>query len=246
MRSAGAVCLLLAACASAPQQHTWDSPEAAVRGLLDGLQDRRSCEELLGAEGCELISHDADDADDFATMRQLAQQELQFADADGGRKIALLGSEHWPLPLPLVRDGDRWRFDIAAARDEIRSRRIGGDELQAIASLQDFVDEHQQSAPQAPAACRWGPMPGYRFRVLEAQGEHAPGGARSYLDEAGKLGHGFAVIAWPEDYGSSGVMTFQVNQIGIVFEKDLGAGTAAAAEQIARYDPDPSWDPVGQ
>ncbi|MGA3159157.1 MAG: DUF2950 domain-containing protein [Steroidobacteraceae bacterium] len=84
------------------------------------------------------------------------------------------------------------------------------------------------------------PFHGYYFRILTAQGSHAPGGAASYL--AGeRLAHGFALIAYPATYGNSGVMTFVVNQLGIVFEKDLGPDTARLAGQIEAYDPDASW-----
>jgi hypothetical protein len=91
-----------------------------------------------------------------------------------------------------------------------------------------------------------GPVPyhGYYFRMLTAQGPAAPGGARSYLDADGRATRGFAVLAWPATYGNSGVMSFVVNQQGIVFERDLGPETAAAAEAIQAYDPDGNWTPT--
>ena len=88
------------------------------------------------------------------------------------------------------------------------------------------------------------PYHGYVYRLLTGQGAHAPGGARSYLDGDGRLSRGFAVLAWPATYGNSGVMTFQVNQLGIVFEKDLGDVTEQAARSIAAFDPDESWKPT--
>lgn len=92
-----------------------------------------------------------------------------------------------------------------------------------------------------------GPQPfhGYHFRILEAQGPSAPGGARSYLDKKGRLTQGFGAIAWPAKHGNSGVMTFQVNQQGIVFQKDLGPETETAVSAITAYDPDESWHPTG-
>lgn len=84
------------------------------------------------------------------------------------------------------------------------------------------------------------PYHGYRFRLLTAQGPHAQGGAQDYR-ENGKLIRGFALVAYPASYGSSGVMTFLVNQDGVVLEKDLGKKTAKIASGITRYDPDPSW-----
>ena len=87
------------------------------------------------------------------------------------------------------------------------------------------------------------PYHGYYYRMLTAQGEHAPGGAKSYLND-GHMSKGFAALAYPAEYGNSGIMTFLVNQSGILFQKDLGDETAKAAAAITAYDPDDTWDPV--
>jgi len=245
MKTAVTVLLLLSACATT-EPRTYATPEAAVQGLLDGLHDRRTCEDLLGPGGCDLLAGDATDEADFAAMRSLLAQGLSFEDTGDGRKIALLGEEHWRLPLPLVHVDGRWRFDVPAGREELRCRRVGGDELLALAALHEFVDSQAQNPAHRAEDCRCGPMPGYSCRVLRGQGEHAAGGARSYVAKDGTLDGGFAVIAWPEDYGHSGVMTFQVNQLGIVYEKNLGPETATAAALIASFDPDLTWEPVAQ
>ncbi|WP_422001056.1 DUF2950 domain-containing protein [Reyranella sp.] len=82
---------------------------------------------------------------------------------------------------------------------------------------------------------------GYRFRLLYAQGPDAPGGAHDYLVNGRMIG-GFAVIAWPVVYDDTGVMTFMVNQDGVVYERDLGPDTEAAAAAINRFDPGKGWD----
>ncbi len=87
------------------------------------------------------------------------------------------------------------------------------------------------------------PYHGYYYRMLYAQGENANGGARDYFKD-GLLTEGFALVAWPADYGSSGVQTFIVNQDGIVFQKDLGEDTATAVEAIQSFDPDSSWTAI--
>ena len=87
------------------------------------------------------------------------------------------------------------------------------------------------------------PYHGYHFRLLTAQGPNAEGGALDYR-ENGKLTRGFALFAWPAAYGKSGVMSFLVNQAGVVLEKDLGPNTAKIASGVKRYDPDSSWKPV--
>jgi hypothetical protein len=81
---------------------------------------------------------------------------------------------------------------------------------------------------------------GYHYRMLYAQGPNAPGGARDYLVNDRMIG-GFAVIAWPVQYADTGVMTFMVGQDGIVYEKDLGPNTTAAAALIKSFNPDKTW-----
>jgi len=81
---------------------------------------------------------------------------------------------------------------------------------------------------------------GYHFRLLTSQGPDAKGGAYDYVVKDTLLG-GFAVVAWPSKHGVSGVMTFIVNQDGVVFEKDLGASTASAVAKITTFNPDKTW-----
>jgi hypothetical protein len=87
------------------------------------------------------------------------------------------------------------------------------------------------------------PFHGYLYKALPKAGPNAPGGPRSYV-EGGHMTRGFALLAYPVRYGASGVMTFQVNEQGIVFQKDLGPRTAEIAAGITEYDPNDSWDPV--
>jgi hypothetical protein len=84
---------------------------------------------------------------------------------------------------------------------------------------------------------------GYYYRILKAQGKDAEGGAFDYLVN-GKMILGFAMVAYPAQYGSSGIMTFIVNQNGIVYQKDLGKNTAKTAAAMKRYNPDKSWKKV--
>lgn len=84
---------------------------------------------------------------------------------------------------------------------------------------------------------------GYRYKLLTAQGAAAPGGAYDYR-VGGKLFGGFAALAWPVRYGDTGVKSFMVSHDGVVYERDLGAETAAEAARIVRFDPVPGWEPV--
>jgi hypothetical protein len=81
---------------------------------------------------------------------------------------------------------------------------------------------------------------GYHYRILKSQGADAKGGAYDYVVR-GKMIGGFALVAYPASYGSSGVMTFIINHDGVVYEKDLGPGTAAAAQKMTRFNPDRTW-----
>ncbi len=84
------------------------------------------------------------------------------------------------------------------------------------------------------------PYQGYYFRILKQQGPDADGGPRNYV-VGGHMTGGFALVGWPAAYGASGIMTFIVNQEGVVYQKDLGPDTAARAAAITRFDPDLSW-----
>jgi hypothetical protein len=87
------------------------------------------------------------------------------------------------------------------------------------------------------------PYHGYVYKILTAQGANAPGGARSYL-KGGRMTEGYALVAWPARYEDTGVMTFIVNQDGVVYQKNLGANTSAVAGAMKAYDPDSSWQKV--
>jgi hypothetical protein len=84
------------------------------------------------------------------------------------------------------------------------------------------------------------PYHGYYYRVLTGQGQNAPGGALSYVIK-GKMIGGFALVAWPAEYGNSGVMTFMVSHAGVVYQKDLGEDSETIAKRMMWFDPDHSW-----
>jgi hypothetical protein len=100
-----------------------------------------------------------------------------------------------------------------------------------------FVAEAEEEGYSADAKA---PYRGYYYRLLTAQGPAASGGARSYLVD-GALTKGFAVVAWPAQYRASGVMTFIVDQDGVVYQKDLGEETEKLALGLTAFDPDTTW-----
>jgi hypothetical protein len=87
------------------------------------------------------------------------------------------------------------------------------------------------------------PFNGYMFRILTSQGPHAPGRAKNYIVD-GKMSAGFAFVAYPVEYRSSGVMTFIVDKSGTIYEKDLGLDTTKLAQAMTAYDPDSTWHKV--
>ena len=106
-------------------------------------------------------------------------------------------------------------------------------EMLALATRGDYAVESTKAQP----------FHGYYYRILNRQGRHAPGGARNYIVN-GRMTGGFAFVAYPAEYRSSGVMTFIVNQDGTVYQKDLGQRTAIRARTITQYDPDATWQKV--
>jgi hypothetical protein len=87
------------------------------------------------------------------------------------------------------------------------------------------------------------PYHGYYFRILKAQGPDAPGGAHNCVVKDKLIG-GFGLVAWPAEYGVTGVHTFTVNQVGVVYEKDIAPVAGKAVPAITRFDPDRSWTKV--
>jgi hypothetical protein len=89
------------------------------------------------------------------------------------------------------------------------------------------------------------PFHGYYLKILTSQGMNAPGGRYSYIVNGNMIG-GFALVAYPAKYGSTGVMTFILGQQGRAYQKDLGPNTEAAAKAMMEYNPDPSWKPAAE
>jgi len=153
--------------------------------------------------------------------------------------------------VALDRNGDGVReyaqrfLSTAGKRDGLYWATAPGEEESPIGPL--IAQASREGYRDQKRGASSGVFHGYIYRILTAQGPNAPGGAYSYMANGRMIG-GFAVVAYPAAYGSSGVMTFVMNHDGVVFEKDLGPDTAAAAGRITRFDPDASWkrvDPAG-
>lgn len=145
----------------------------------------------------------------------------EYADKDRGDGVGVYAQRI--VSSPGKKDGLFWRDD----RDPSP---LG--ELAAEASTEGYRIDGQGA-----------PYHGYYFRILKGQGSNAPGGVLDYVVEDRMIG-GFALIAYPAEYGNSGVMTFVVNHAGTVYQKDLGPRTGSIARRITLFDPDQTWKKV--
>lgn len=274
------LCTALAVAAPATAQRAFPTPEAAVDALVDGLarSDYDEVRVVLGPDWRALIPSDVATGTDITDF--LAAWAKGHRVERAGDKARLVLNDGWTLPIPVVRSGDGWAFDVRAGVEEMRIRRIGRNELAAIQSMYAYLDAQREYAREDrngdgmleyarrfistpgkrdglywPSAEGEPPSPagplldtrdlkdgyhGYRFRILEAQGPAASGGARSYVSR-GHLANGFAMVAWPARYGETGVMSFMINHDGVVYQKNLGPSSAAVAGAMTRFDPDASW-----
>ena len=295
----GAVAIGLLAISVVPvlaaSQKTFATPEAAVDALIAANRGNTITKLLaiLGPDGAKLI-HSGDPVADRRGRKLFvaAYDEEHKLEREGDHKAALIvGKDEWPLPIPLVREHARWRFDTKAGADEILNRRIGRNELSVIEVCRAYIEAQREYAaeklgpggtaeyaqhfmskigqrdglywpvkageeesPLGPliararaAGYRPGtphprprPYYGYYFHILTQQGANAPGGEKDYIVD-GRMTGGFALIAYPAMYGDSGIMTFVVDQDGIIYQKNFGPDTPRIAAAITQYDPDGSW-----
>ena len=272
------VCVAVAAtvaCRSAkgPTQTTFASPEEGAKALIDVAKRGKLDElmKLLGPDAQPLV-----DATDPKTARQrrevfvvAAAEGWRLADNGPDGRVLVVGNESWPFPVPLVKDGSRWRFDSVAGVEEVQDRLIGRNELGAIRACRAYVIAQRIYARNGhdgkPAGL-------YAAALRSDAGKHnglywpaARGEKRSPLGDliadAGADGkspfhgyhfkilpprdaQGFALMAWPATYDVTGIMTFVIDQDGTVRQKDLGSDTAQAAAAITATSADATWDAV--
>jgi hypothetical protein len=152
-----------------------------------------------------------------------AQREYARSDRDGDGVLEYAQSI---LSTAGKKDGLYWSPELDGELSPLGP-------LVAVAQGEGYLrGNREKSGPQ--------PFHGYCFRILTRQGKHAPGGKYNYVINGNMIG-GFGLVAWPADYGNSGVMTFIINQQGQVYQKDLGRQTVSIAGKMDSYDPDPTW-----
>lgn len=273
----------------------FDTPQQAADALIAaaGKFDVTALIDIFGPAGEDIVlsgefAQDRQRAEDFAG-RAHEKTSVSIDPKNGNRAFLLVGDEDWPFPLPLVKSGQKWFFDSKAGRQELLYRRIGANELDAIAICRGYVEAQHEYALEPRAGYEahqyaqhivsptgehdglawrnpdgtWGgpigeniaeaieqgyssttePYHGYFFKILKGQGPAAPLGKMDYVVDGIMIG-GFALVAAPAEYGVTGVRTFIVSQDGVVYERDLGAGTLEAFNRMELFDPDKSWQPI--
>lgn len=288
--------MALPAIANATDAKVFDTPDAAAAAMVAALEKgtNEAIVELLGdAHNDELFTDDeAAERENRKKAFTAAKEQMSLREDDANTRTVLIGKQEWPVPFPIVKSDKGWSFDLEAGLYELLARRIGQNELAAIASLravvgaeedyraldrdgdevleyaQEFVSSpgkkdglywdlpegsNDPASPLLPFITEQGgylegresgdPLRGYDFRILTRQGEGAPGGRYDYVANGNMIG-GYGVIATPDDYGVTGIMTFVVNQQGKVYERDLGDDTGVKAAAIQEYDLDSGWKPA--
>jgi hypothetical protein len=268
-------------------QRLFASPDDAVKALRAATEakDKAALREIFGSQFDELATgdevQDANNAQKFARAMAEGCNPVK----EGDDKITLeVGTNNWPMPIPLVKADGQWRFDTAAGKEEIINRHIGKDELNAIGVCRAYVTAQQQysglnkeyavkfkSSPGKKDGLYWpssengpaspfGPLVaeahaegygnsqrggphsfhGYYFRILARQGKAAPGGKMNYMSR-GQLTGGYALVAYPEHWDQSGIMTFIINQDGKIYQRNLGEKTSRVAGTMKEYNPNSEW-----
>jgi len=286
--------LRTAAGAQAETQRRFTTAEEAVKSLVTAIRahDRKEMKAILGPGSRELIFSGDDMADRVGREKFLRAYDHQNAlqEESAERMTLCIGEDNWPMPIPIIKKGAAWVFDIQGGKQQILDRRVGRNELHIMDVLHAYVDaqheyaskklsgsgrvvfaqkivstkgkrdglywdakEGEEQSPLGPLVARasregyanpdLNPFHGYYFKILKGQGNSADGGAYNYVVKE-KMILGFALLAYPAEYGNSGIMTFMVNQEGNIYQRDLGKGTRRKAEAIKLFDPDTSWTRV--
>jgi hypothetical protein len=202
-------------------QPTYLSAQDAAGALFHALQsdDERAVQKVLGGDH-ELISCADAAADKLDRERfvQKYQQMHRLARQSDGSQVLYIGAENWPFPVPLVASNGVWRFDADAGAREVLFRRIGENETTVMQALLSGEVSGNKAVPYH----------GYYFRIVSSSPE------------------GFAAVAYPAAYRSSGVMTFVITPSKDIYEKDLGPGGARAAQTMREIRADSTWVPTDE
>ena len=256
----------------ATARSSFESPGAAAQEFAEAVRkgDKASMAAILGPDSGPLLNPGDTVAGGNERKAFIMAYDNQRLLVPAGPEAFTLevGATRWPLPLPIVKDGESWKFDAKGGMRELVLRRIGRNELGVLGALQGVVAAQQEysakfgayatrlrSDPGKQNGLYWETNPGEPespagplLAWAEAQG-YSPGGSqpapyRGYyfrrleVTDAKKQ---FAILAYPAEYGASGIMTFIVNQDGVIYRKNLGAETEKLQQEIEVFAPDGTW-----
>lgn len=220
------------------QMHRWRKMPDGGQILLVGADNFPFPIPLKKNEGGKWFFDTAAGREEILS-RRIGRNELAIIDVCGA--IADAQAEYFSQ----VHDGDKTKH-YAAKFISDRGKQNGlywksaeGQPESPLGPLAAFATSEGYSAKPDPHTA----FHGYYFRILKRQGASAPGGARDYIVD-GNMVNGFAFIAYPAQYGNSGVMTFAMNQDGVLLQKDLGRTTTETASAMDEFNPDAGWKPV--
>jgi len=230
------------------QPKTFASAGEAANALFEAAQreDEQALETILGA-GKEVTSS-SDDIQDKLEHEQFSQkyQEMhRLVREPDGSTILYIGAENWPFPIPLVAKNGAWHFDPETGRQEILFRKIGENEATTIGVCEEFAMAKNGSAVKAAS---YDPITQFAESLVSA-GADTPNKESTFFhgyyfrivtEKSATRTNRLALVAYPAEYQSTGVMTFVVTRGGIAYEKDLGSNTTTLARNLKRG-PDSSW-----
>lgn len=245
-------------------QPTFSSAAEASQRLFQAVQsnNEQAIAKILGGPTELTSSRDpGQDKVDRDLFVQKYQEMHRLGTEPDGCVTLYIGAENWPFPITLVKKDGTWRFDSDAGTKEIMFRRIGENELTAIAVCHEFAAAAKTAgsaangaSPESGLAARLvsreatestGADPelfqGYYFRRLPT----SPTGGGHQRSKKNAMG-GFAMIAYPAEYRSTGVMTFVVTDRDIVYEKDLGTDTLPVGTSMVTFHKDATWHVTGE
>ena len=272
-------------------QITFASPDKSFSMLITAVKsgDAGQLAAIFGPAVKDIFPADKEaNAKALERFIKAYNEKHRLENIETNKVVLHVGDNDWPWPVPVVKEGNRWRFDTKAGIKEIIARRIGKNEISAVQVCLAYVDSQLEYAlghrvkgigeyaqhlasdpdkknglcwdskdeekpsllgPMVAGACKtemkrmireFSPYHGYYYKILKNQGKDAPDGAYNYVVD-GKMIGGFALVAYPAVYGTSGITTFIVNNDEIVYQKDLGKDTEKIAESMDSYNPDSTW-----
>jgi len=218
--------------AAATDEPVFDSAPEAVEALHRAVAsgDQAAIEHLIGR-----AASSNDEVQDKADRRQFIEKYSEMhrlLKQPDGTTVLYIGAENWPFPVPLVSGGGKWRFDADAGAQEIVYREIGEDESIAIDVSRALAHPDIKTSDQAIVQYA---------RQMAAATDAQPKTVFGYQFVIQRKSTGVVVLAYPKEYGSSGIMTFLTTAAGSIYEKDLGPKTAASAQRAASLRPDRTW-----